>query len=307
MCWVMPPASPETTLVLRMASRSEVLPWSTWPMMVTTGGRGSMVSSTSGVSKRPSSTSDSATRFTVWPSSSATSCAVSASIASVILSSWPCFIRRRITSTARSDMRFASSWIVIVSGTMTSRASFSFGSAARLPVRRCMRRRNEASERVRSSSPPVAVAIVSRPRLRLPPGARGVFGGVMIRVGMPGRRMMRLPSASSSAWTGRPGARSPVAAGRAAAGSAADGAGRAMWFRLCGRRASPGAGRGPGGPRAGRGSSPRRRRASSSARRLRSSSLWRRSSSSRLRASAAARSRASRASRSARRFDSSSA
>ncbi len=114
-----------------------------------------------------------------------------------------------------------------------------------------MRRRNEASERVRSSSPPVAVAIVSRPRLRLPPGARGVFGGVMIRVGMPGRRMMRLPSASSSAWTGRPGARSPVAAGRAAAGSAADGAGRAMWFRLCGRRASPG-GRARTGRAAGR-------------------------------------------------------
>ena len=39
MCWVMPPASPETTLVSRMASSSEVLPWSTWPMMVTTGAR----------------------------------------------------------------------------------------------------------------------------------------------------------------------------------------------------------------------------------------------------------------------------
>ncbi len=34
----MPPASPETTLVSRMASSSDVLPWSTWPMMVTTGG-----------------------------------------------------------------------------------------------------------------------------------------------------------------------------------------------------------------------------------------------------------------------------
>ena len=43
MCWVMPPASPETTLVLRIASSSEVLPWSTWPMMVTTGGRGLQV------------------------------------------------------------------------------------------------------------------------------------------------------------------------------------------------------------------------------------------------------------------------
>jgi hypothetical protein len=34
------PASPETTLVLRIASSSEVLPWSTWPMIVITGGRG---------------------------------------------------------------------------------------------------------------------------------------------------------------------------------------------------------------------------------------------------------------------------
>ena len=40
MCWVMPPASPATTSVERMASSSEVLPWSTWPMTVTTGARG---------------------------------------------------------------------------------------------------------------------------------------------------------------------------------------------------------------------------------------------------------------------------
>ncbi len=40
MCCVMPPASPETTLVSRMASSRLVLPWSTWPMIVTTGARG---------------------------------------------------------------------------------------------------------------------------------------------------------------------------------------------------------------------------------------------------------------------------
>ena len=40
MCWVIPPASPAATVVLRMASSSEVLPWSTWPMTVTTGARG---------------------------------------------------------------------------------------------------------------------------------------------------------------------------------------------------------------------------------------------------------------------------
>ena len=39
MCWVMPPASVETTEDSRIASSSVVLPWSTWPMIVTTGGR----------------------------------------------------------------------------------------------------------------------------------------------------------------------------------------------------------------------------------------------------------------------------
>ncbi len=40
MCCVMPPASPAATLALRMTSSSEVFPWSTWPMTVTTGARG---------------------------------------------------------------------------------------------------------------------------------------------------------------------------------------------------------------------------------------------------------------------------
>jgi hypothetical protein len=40
MCWVIPPASPAATVVSRIASRSDVLPWSTWPMTVTTGARG---------------------------------------------------------------------------------------------------------------------------------------------------------------------------------------------------------------------------------------------------------------------------
>mmetsp|Transcript_80262 Transcript_80262/g.227251 ORF Transcript_80262/g.227251 Transcript_80262/m.227251 type:complete len:218 (-) Transcript_80262:155-808(-) len=37
---VMPPASEAATLRLRIVSRSVVFPWSTWPMTVTTGGRG---------------------------------------------------------------------------------------------------------------------------------------------------------------------------------------------------------------------------------------------------------------------------
>ena len=47
MCWVMPPASPAATSVSRIASSSDVLPWSTWPMIVTTGGRSTRSSSAS--------------------------------------------------------------------------------------------------------------------------------------------------------------------------------------------------------------------------------------------------------------------
>ena len=43
MCCVIPPASVSTTDASRIASRSVVFPWSTWPMIVTTGGRGGEV------------------------------------------------------------------------------------------------------------------------------------------------------------------------------------------------------------------------------------------------------------------------
>src|ERR1700759_4831930 len=108
MCWVMPPASPDTTSVLRRASSSEVLPWSTWPMTVTTGGRDCMCDASSASPLRPSSTSDSATRLTVWPYSAATSSAVSASITSFAVAMWPFFIRTLMMSTERRAMRLAS-------------------------------------------------------------------------------------------------------------------------------------------------------------------------------------------------------
>ena len=40
MCCVMPPNSPSVIFDERILSSSDVLPWSTWPMMVTTGARG---------------------------------------------------------------------------------------------------------------------------------------------------------------------------------------------------------------------------------------------------------------------------
>ena len=45
MCWVMPPRSPDATVVERIASRRLVLPWSTCPMTVTIGARGTRFTS----------------------------------------------------------------------------------------------------------------------------------------------------------------------------------------------------------------------------------------------------------------------
>ena len=54
MCWVMPPRSPDATVVERMASRRLVLPWSTWPMTVTIGARATRLASSSSSSNRTS-------------------------------------------------------------------------------------------------------------------------------------------------------------------------------------------------------------------------------------------------------------
>ena len=74
MCWVMPPASVETTDVLRIASSSVVLPWSTWPMIVTTGGRASSVSSASSKLSGSTSSSSACLIVTSRSSSAAISC-----------------------------------------------------------------------------------------------------------------------------------------------------------------------------------------------------------------------------------------
>src|SRR3984957_9771711 len=275
----MPPASPDTTLAWRSASSSEVLPWSTWPMTVTTGERVSVSVESSTISNSPSSTSLAATRLTVWPSSSAISWAVSASITSVILCIAPCFISSRMTSTARSDMRLASSWILMASGMTTSRVSFSFGSFDACPFSRWVRRRNEAIERSRTSSALSAVTSVRRPRCLAGAGLAVGFGAAAGRTAPPGpRRTWRGPSSSSLISAAMPGARAVGIAARAGVGVAA--------------LAS---------------ASPKRFLASSSALRLASSSWRWRSSSALRRASAASRSACSRPSLLLRRLASSSA
>ena len=164
MCWVMPPASPAATLVERMASSSEVLPWSTWPITVTTGARGASVAGSSATSNTPSSTSASATRLTVWPSSSAISWAVSASITSLIcrhlalLHQQPDDVdgafRHAVGEFLDGD-RFRDRHFAEI---------FSFGSLLSSLTWRRLRRRNEASDRSRTSSAVNAVTRVRRPR-----------------------------------------------------------------------------------------------------------------------------------------------
>ena len=66
MCCVMPPASPAATFALRIASSSDVLPWSTWPMIVTTGARGTRSSGFSGASSAVSSSSSRNAVDSIW-------------------------------------------------------------------------------------------------------------------------------------------------------------------------------------------------------------------------------------------------
>ena len=77
MCWVIPPASLSATAVSRIASSSVVLPWSTWPMIVTTGGRGARSSSTSSKASGSSSSSAACLIVTSRSTSVAISCTAS--------------------------------------------------------------------------------------------------------------------------------------------------------------------------------------------------------------------------------------
>jgi hypothetical protein len=152
---------------------------------------------------RPSSTSDSETRRTVWPNSSAISSAVSASIRSPGFIIWPCFIMNLTTSTARSVMRCASSWMVMVSGSRTSREIFSRGSEVPIWARLIFswRRRMADRDRERPSLSPVTLASVSLPRRRLSSRPRDGLGAVSVLAG----RLAAAPRRASPSSV-RPGA-----------------------------------------------------------------------------------------------------
>src|SRR3972149_2738610 len=120
MCWVIPPASDPVTLLSRMASRRVVLPWSTCPMMVTTGGRGRRSSSRSASWSIRLSTSG-ATFSTTKPYSCARSPAVSASSSWLTVVGIPISMSFLITSAALIPMRCARSPTVTTSSIFSSR------------------------------------------------------------------------------------------------------------------------------------------------------------------------------------------
>ena len=89
-------------------------------MIVTTGARPSAIASLSRSASTASSNSFSLRRITLWPISSATSCAVSWSITWLIVAIAPIFIITLITSVALTDILLASSETTIVSPIATS-------------------------------------------------------------------------------------------------------------------------------------------------------------------------------------------
>ncbi len=141
MCWVMPPASPATTFACRMRSSSVVLPWSTWPMTVMTGGRGSSSassssSSSSAVSIAISSISCSlpgSTISTSAPSASAISSIISSASDAVAVTISPASNRMRTRSAGVRFSFGAYSWIVLPRGTTISPS----GTGASAGVSRC--------------------------------------------------------------------------------------------------------------------------------------------------------------------------
>ena len=131
-CWVIPPASRSVTRVERIASSRDVLPWSTWPITQTTGGRGTrFFGSSSSSFKSSAMTSIFSSGSQIKLNSSAISSAVSKSTSWFTVTISP-FIKSFFTmADGCSFILSARSRIVIFSGSVivliTFSSSFGFG------------------------------------------------------------------------------------------------------------------------------------------------------------------------------------
>ncbi len=111
----MPPASPAATSALRMRSSSEVLPWSTWPSTVTTGGRAVIIS---GLSSSCSTVTSSPASLTtaLKPNFLATAVATSLAMFWLIVAIVPILMSSEMTSLTGTIIDVASSCTVSKSG-----------------------------------------------------------------------------------------------------------------------------------------------------------------------------------------------
>ena len=148
MCCVIPPASPAATSVSRIESSSEVLPWSTWPMIVTTGGRALRSSSASSKTGSAVSSSAALTTSTFLSNSSAITPIASSDSVCVMDAISPSCISFLITSETWTPRCSATSRTVapegirIASGSTTAVVWFdSLGSGGGAPRPRLRRRR----------------------------------------------------------------------------------------------------------------------------------------------------------------------
>ena len=168
MCCVIPPASVSTTAVSRIASRSEVLPWSTWPMIVTTGGRGwrSFSSSTN-------SSGSSSSAACLMMISRSTSAAISSTASSesdwVICTISPSPIMILMICAAGIPSACERSRTVTPDGTVTGPVGATTGCAGPLVSRRSPRP-------WRWSRPPGALPPWSMTTRRLPRAGTGAAG-----------------------------------------------------------------------------------------------------------------------------------
>src|SRR5262245_7672694 len=245
MCWVMPPASPATTFVRRIASSSEVLPWSTCPITVTTGARGADPSADTSFAGSRKTSSRKPTSSTSAPKRSATLRTVSTSIDWLIETIVPSAIRRLCTVAAFSPSRRARSPTAIARSTRSTRFS---GLAARTaagrgdgaPSRR--RRRGERSARGSTVTWRRTEARLVACRARF--SCSRTFTNSRTRLRSFAARSASTPPASES---GRRFGRSPAGAAAPSAASASTGDGAAgAAARTAGSSGSTGSGRGRG-------------------------------------------------------------
>ena len=139
MCCVIPPASPSATCVFLMASSSVVFPWSTCPMTVTTGARGTRSSALVSSDSSWTISSSKVRSVTSAPNSRAIMVAVSGSSVVLIVIIRRLSINFFSTSFARTSSRSARSFTVIPSAVVIVRViggrAFGITGADGLPRR----------------------------------------------------------------------------------------------------------------------------------------------------------------------------